>query len=450
VDGSSTGLYPRSAESGSEVGPYRLLRRLGKGGMAEVFLAVHRHLGHVRAVKVLWPEESEVRAALAKRLLTEARATSRLRHPAIVEVFECDTLPGGGAFIAMEYLQGEPAGTWLLRTGALATHPQVAAALIGVVADALAHAHGLGIVHRDVKPDNLVLIPDEVDRMKFRVKVLDFGIAKMLNEQPLVVTRADRAIGTPYYMAPEQWFGTGIIDARTDIYSLGCVFFEVLAGRPPFDREDGMAMMHAHLEDEPPGLRSVAPETPEPLADLVHQMLAKSPDDRPQTMTEVVTALERYLERYRQGFDELLQAPAGFPVASGSSRQSEPTALGVGSDPGHPSQSTAPLTADAKRRVIRISAVAALTIVGLVAFLAAGSFFTGKPPETARAPVAAPAPTPPPAPPPAAPPPAPPTLQVEEIPPPVVVPAPKAAPPERRPAPRPQQRPRNVYRPVGD
>src|SRR5687767_4282511 len=94
VDGSSTGTYPRSAESGSEVGPYRLLRRLGRGGMADVYLAVHRHLGHVRAIKVLWPEESEARAALAKRLLTEARATVRLRHPAIVEVFECDTLPG--------------------------------------------------------------------------------------------------------------------------------------------------------------------------------------------------------------------------------------------------------------------------------------------------------------------------------------------------------------------
>src|SRR5688572_24743671 len=346
--------------------------------MAEVFLAVHRHLGHVRAIKVLWPEESEARAALAKRLLTEARATVRLRHPAIVEVFECDTLPGGGAFITMEYLQGEPAGTWLERTGALATHPQLAAALIGVVADALGHAHGHGIVHRDVKPDNLVLIPDETDRQKFRVKVLDFGIAKMLNEQPLVVTRADRAIGTPYYMAPEQWFGNGIVDARTDVYSLGCLFFEVLTGRPPFDHDEGVAMMHAHLEEPPPDVRSRAPETPQPLAALVTQMLAKSPDDRPQTMIEVVTALEAYLERYRHGFDELLLAPGGFPVAIGSGSQTEPTSLGVGTgvDPGHPSQTTSPLTSDSKRRAKRGAAVAALAIVGLVAFLAAGSLFT--------------------------------------------------------------------------
>jgi serine/threonine protein kinase len=454
VDGSATGKYPRTAESGSEVGPYRLLRRLGKGGMAEVFLAVHRHLGHVRAVKVLWPEESEARAALAKRLLTEARATARLRHPAIVEVFECDTLPGGGAFIAMEYLQGEPGGTWLERTGALATHPLLAAALLGVVADALGHAHGQGIVHRDVKPDNLVLIPDESDRLKFRVKMLDFGIAKMLNEQPLVVTRADRAIGTPYYMAPEQWFGGGIIDARTDIYSLGCVFFEVLTGRPPFDREDGMAMMHAHLEEQAPDPRSVAPETPEPLATLVAQMLAKSPDDRPQSMIEVVTALERYLERYRHAFEELLRAPEAFPVAIGVDRHSEPTSLGVGtgSDPGRPSQTTAPVTADSKRRRRRIAAVAALAVVGVAAFFAAGALFSRPRTEAVKvaAPVAAQAPPPPPAP--APPPPAPAAVAppVEE---PavraVVVPPPRPAPAERRPAARPQ-RPRNVYRPVGD
>jgi hypothetical protein len=271
-----------------------------------------------------------------------------------------------------------------------------------------------------------------------------------------VVTRADRAIGTPYYMAPEQWFGGGIIDARTDIYSLGCVFFEMLTGRPPFHREDGMAMMHAHLEEKAPGVRSLAPETPEALDTLVTQMLAKSPNDRPETMLEVVRAIEAYLERYRHGFEELLNAPVEHPVASGAARQYEPTELGVGTDPGHPSQATAPLTADSRRRAMRISAAAALALVGLIAFLAAGSLFTRDQPATARtpAPTAAAPPAPPP---PTAPAPAPAPVPLAPAPPAeepaaraAVVPAPRPAASERRPTQRPPQRPRNVYRPVGD
>jgi serine/threonine-protein kinase len=433
-----TGKYPRSAARGSEVGPYRLLRPLGKGGMAEVFLAVHRHLGHVRALKVLWPDESPARVALSQRLLTEARATSRLHHPAIVEVFDCDTLPGGGAFIAMEYLQGEPAGSWLGRTGPLAAHPLLAAALIGVVADALGHAHGQGIVHRDLKPDNLVLMPADGGRLRFSVKVLDFGIAKMLNEQPLVVTRVDRALGTPYYMAPEQWIGGAVIDARTDIYSLGCVFFEVLTGRPPFDAEDSLAMMHAHLELAPPAMRTLAPAVPEALEALVDRMLAKAPEDRPQTMLEVVSALEAYLGRGRLVFDELLRAPPDQPVAVGAEERAEPTDLGLG--PGRSDDTTAPLTAEAQRRRVRIGAAAALAAVGLAAVVAAGTLLARPPVKPA---VVAPAVAVPPPPPIVAP-----TMAPAEAPAPVIAPAPR--PPERRPVSRPPARPRNPYRPVGD
>jgi serine/threonine-protein kinase len=430
------------------VGPYRLLRSLGKGGMAEVFLAVHRHLGHVRAVKVLWPEESPARVALAKRLLTEARATSRLHHPAIVEVFDCDTLPGGGAFIAMEYLQGEAAGTWLGRTGPLVSHPLLAAALIGVVADALGHAHGQGIVHRDVKPDNLVLVPADGARLRFSVKVLDFGIAKMLYEQPLVVTRVDRALGTPYYMAPEQWFGGGsVIDARTDIYSLGCVFFEVLAGRPPFDAEDSLAMMHAHVEQAPPALRDLAPEVPAPLEALVAHMLAKAPEDRPQTMAEVVAALEAYLARHRPAFDELLRAPPGHPVAVGPEERAEPTDLGLGPGPGPSADTTAPLTGDGRRRRAPVAALAALAALGLVGAVAASTLLARPPVKPAVVAPAAALPAP------VAGLPAPPPVTAAPKPPPPESPAPVAAPaprPERRPVARPPLRPRNVYRPVGD
>src|SRR6185503_12835209 len=116
-------------------------------------------------------------------LITEARAMARLRHPGIVEVYECDTLPGNSAFMAMEHLAGQPVSQWLRRCGGLKQHPALAAALVGAVADALAYAHEHAIVHRDIKPENLFVIPDPAGGGKFRVKILDFGIAKLLREK---------------------------------------------------------------------------------------------------------------------------------------------------------------------------------------------------------------------------------------------------------------------------
>jgi len=317
--------------AGSEVGPYRLLRPLGSGGMAQVFLAVHRHLGHVRAVKVLLPEASEARAALALRLITEARAMTRLRHPAIAEVFDCDTLPSAGAFIAMEYLEGEPLGRWLERIGSLERHPALAAALVGTIADALAYAHQHGIVHRDLKPDNFFLVPDPTARGRLSVKVLDFGIAKILGEKPLVTTRTGCIVGTPVYMAPEGWEAGSEVDQRTDIYSLGCVAFELLCGRTPFVAEDTLQLMRAHLMDTPPRITALASAVPAPLADLVAHMLEKRPEDRPQTMEEVIVALESALGCERAHFAERLVAPSELAMATtGSASRVEPTALGVG------------------------------------------------------------------------------------------------------------------------
>jgi serine/threonine-protein kinase len=390
---------------------------------------------------------SEERATLSKRLLTEARATSRLRHPAIVEVFDCDTLAPGGAFIAMEYLQGEPAGDWLARMGGLAGHPRVVAALVGVVADALGHAHEVGIIHRDIKPNNLILIPDPADRTRFSVKVLDFGIAKMLNELPLVVTRGDRVLGTPFYMAPEQWVGSGFTDVRADIYSLGCVLYEALANRPPFVRDDGLAMMHAHLEAPPPRLRDLLPDAPAELEALIERMLAKDPEHRPQKMGDVVSALEAFLGRDRTKFGELLVAPGAFPIASGSGHKAEPTRLGLGGGASDEARTTARLEPLPPRRRVWLGAgLAVATVVLLVggALLARGG---GKPapqaapPAPVRANVSSPAPT------------APPVAPVEAAPAPAATagpaPAPASEPREARPA-RAKPRPRNVYRPVGD
>jgi len=301
--------------SASELGPYRLIRSLGRGGMAEVFLAVHRHLGQVRAVKVLLPDATATDLAL--RLITEARAMSRLRHRAIVEVYECDTLPSHGAFMAMEHLAGESVSEWLRRCGSLEQHPTLAAALVGVVADALAYAHEHGIVHRDIKPGNLFVVPDPVGGGRFRVKVLDFGIAKLLGEEPLVATRMGSVVGTPFYLPPEGWYTGGNIDARTDIYSLGCVFFELLSGRPPFLGDDSFQLMNAHLNQAAPSLTALSPTVPTELAQLVARMLAKDPGDRPDSMVEVVRALEAFLGCGRERFAERLLAPAELAIETG-------------------------------------------------------------------------------------------------------------------------------------
>ena len=274
-----------------------------------MFLAVHRHLGHYRAIKVVPPDFSDARSDLAKRLLAEGRVMARLRHPAIVQVFECDTQAEEGPFLAMEYLQGEPAGEWLGRLGSLQRHPRVAAALVGTVADALAHAHQQGIIHRDLKPANLFIVPDAGDASRFSVKVLDFGLATIQREEPPVTVPAGSLSGTPGYLAPEEWETGAAVDERTDVYSLGCVLFELLSGRRPFAGEQPLQLMRAHLLEEPPDVRAFAPAVEGELAALVARMLEKAPCRRPQTMGAVAEAMESYLGIDRARFGDLLVVP---------------------------------------------------------------------------------------------------------------------------------------------
>jgi serine/threonine protein kinase len=299
------GFVPRP---GVSVGPFRLIQLIGRGGMAEVFLGRHRHLGHVRALKILLPE-SPANPQHVARLLTEARATAQLHHPGIVQVFDCDVLPHGGAYIVMEYLEGEPLSRWLARAGNLADQPRLAAALVATVADAVGAAHERGIVHRDLKPENLFLVPHPRDPRRFTVKILDFGVAKLLHEQGQAKTSTGCLIGTPDYMAPEQCLPIAPIDQRTDVYALGCVLFELLCGRRPFVTNDAWSVMVAHASTPAPAPRAIAPGVPAELDTLVTRMLAKAQADRPSDMAEVLAALERYLGCARSDIPQLLQTP---------------------------------------------------------------------------------------------------------------------------------------------
>jgi serine/threonine protein kinase len=281
-------------EPGAHVGAYTIVRPIGAGGMGVVYLARHRHIGRDAAIKVLLPELTKNDDIVA-RFLTEARATAAIRHPGIVEILDCDIDSSGRAYIVMEYLRGESLANCLARARrSLSSLPTVVS--VGTqVANALSAAHERGIVHRDLKPDNLFLSTDGAARTPITIKILDFGIAKLVssnNEGNQHKTRTGSMLGTPAYMSPEQARDASSIDDRADIYALGCILFEMVAGRPPFVRPGAGEVMIAHVIEAPPRLSSLVPEVEPPLESLVSQMLEKDPAARPQTMAEVQSRLE--------------------------------------------------------------------------------------------------------------------------------------------------------------
>ncbi|MFJ1757878.1 protein kinase [Kitasatospora sp. NPDC088134] len=256
---------------GLVAGRYRLEQRLGRGGMGEVWRAHDLRLGRRVAVKFLHPEPDPDGSAAA-RFHREASITAQLQHEGIAQVHDHGEHQGRH-FLTMELLDGRDLATVLREhPDGLPVHRAVD--VLARTAAALAHAHARGIVHRDVKPPNLMLLPDG------RVKVCDFGIAGFVHGGS-GLTRAGSVLGTPDYMAPEQWRSADI-DGRTDLYALGCVLYVLLTGSTPFPRRpDFWAAMYDHLETPPPRLAALRPGVPAELDLLAAQLLAKHPDDRP-------------------------------------------------------------------------------------------------------------------------------------------------------------------------
>jgi serine/threonine-protein kinase len=284
-------------EAGAHLGAYTIVRPLGAGGMGVVYLARHRHIGRDAAIKVLLPELTQNEDIVA-RFLTEARATAAIRHPGIVEILDCDIDATGRAYIVMEYLRGESLANCLARARrSLSALPSVVS-VGSQVASGLAAAHERGIVHRDLKPDNLFLSTDGGPRTPVVVKILDFGIAKLVSgntDGNINKTRTGSMLGTPAYMSPEQARDASAIDGRADVYALGCILFEMVAGRPPFVRPGAGEVMIAHVIEAPPRLSSLVPEVDPTLEALVSQMLEKDAAARPQTMTEVQSRLDKLI-----------------------------------------------------------------------------------------------------------------------------------------------------------
>jgi len=279
---------------GSTLGSYTIVERIGAGGMGEVYLAKHRRIERQAAIKLLLPALSRD-PDIVNRFFNEARATSLITHPGIVQIFDCDVFEDR-AYIVMEYLQGANLSDALARRGPFDLG--LAAWIIGQLAGALAAAHAKGIVHRDLKPENVFLAQDPMRPGTTVVKILDFGIAKLSDRSsPASHTRTGSILGTPTYMSPEQCRGISSVDHRADIYALGGILFELLTGRPPFVKDAPGDLLIAHVSEPPPWPSSLARAVPPEMDRLVLRMLAKSPEDRPPTME----AVARELAPFRSG-----------------------------------------------------------------------------------------------------------------------------------------------------
>jgi serine/threonine protein kinase len=271
-------------------GRYRVLSQLGRGAMGEVYLAEHLHLGRREALKVLHPSLASD-PQFVSRFRREARATNRLSHPNIVSVHDFGQLPDGRFYLAMEYAEGESLSRVLATVGRL---PLVRALyLLHQLAAAVDHAHQRGVVHRDLKPDNLVLVQKR-GRTDL-LKVLDFGIAKIVApdyQESLGVTPKGEVFGTPAYMAPEQFRGEGV-DPRCDLYSVGCIAYEIITGALPFVGRK-MELMHAHATRVPtaPSVRAPEAGLPAELDALVLRCLEKQPLRRFPTGADLQLAIE--------------------------------------------------------------------------------------------------------------------------------------------------------------
>jgi serine/threonine-protein kinase len=274
---------------GKLVGSYRVTQILGQGGMGAVYLAEHPDIGRKVAIKVLLAEAA-ARKGLVERFFAEAKAVNLIRHPNIVDVTDISRLPDGRAYLVMEYLEGQSLAKYLADRKALSL--QEAAGLALQMADALGAAHARGIVHRDMKPDNVILLARPND-IPF-VKILDFGIAKLSVGDGGQATQTGSVMGTPAYMSPEQALGkNNEIDGRTDLYALGVILFQMLAGRPPYESEAFGELMIKHLYEPIPSLIAVRPDLPAELDVFINRVLAKRKDDRFPSMQSLAQELVR-------------------------------------------------------------------------------------------------------------------------------------------------------------
>jgi len=279
---------------GRLVGAWRVVKVLGEGGMGAVYMGEHPGIGSKVAIKMLHPR-FDADERIVKRFFNEAKAVNVIGHENIVSILDFNVADGGRHYFVMEFLHGRPLQA-LVQAGAPLPLRRVGPILLQCCR-ALQAAHDRGIVHRDFKPDNVFLV-DQAGRTDF-VKLVDFGIAKLTDTTNAHLTQTGTVMGTPAYMSPEQAAGEPSIDARSDIYSLGVTMFQMMTGRVPFaDAGPSFGrILAAHLQQAPPLPRTLNPDVPAELEEIILKTLEKSPDDRYQSMSELHDALLGCMER---------------------------------------------------------------------------------------------------------------------------------------------------------
>ncbi len=288
---------------------YEIIRLLGRGGMGAVYLARERALDRLVAIKALRPEASDAEGV--ERFRREAKTAAKLTHPNIVPLYSFGEVEGMMYFV-MGFVQGEPLSAKLKRHGPL--EASEVRAILADVADALQYAHERGVIHRDIKPDN-ILMEDETGKPV----LTDFGIAKSVATGS-TLTQLGTTLGTPHYMSPEQAAADKAVDGRSDLYSLGVVGYQLLAGRCPFEGDSAREVMVQHISREPLSLKAVAPSVPGDLAEVISRLLAKDPDQRVpsgRSLSEMLRSHTRAEEQVPEELEDFCERVQTRPVGGG-------------------------------------------------------------------------------------------------------------------------------------
>jgi serine/threonine protein kinase len=344
-DGRGLGDVPVVDELiGRTIGSYRVLKQLGKGGMGSVYMGEHPVIGSKVAIKFLHPQYAHD-DKIVDRFFNEARAVNVIGHDNILKILDLNITEDHRHFFVMEYLQGRPLQNLLKHNVSIPL--EVTGPVVVQICEALEAAHRKGIVHRDLKPDNVYLIVHK-GRQNF-VKVVDFGIARVTDEEGVSTgkTQTGMVMGTPAYMSPEQGSGqTNKIDGRSDVYSLGCMMYQMATGRLPFPGSNFGEVLIGHLQQAPPPPRSLKPEIPEAFEAIVLKCLEKKQEDRYQSMKELKHAVEACMDQ--------LGISRELPHADETDPELQPVMQGgKPSNPGlrTPGRSTNPGGASSKARI---------------------------------------------------------------------------------------------------
>lgn len=379
---------------GTKVGNYQIEEQIGEGGMGVVYSAKHARMTGRAVVKVLHKQFAH-NETIAKRFENEANAAASIGHPGIVQIFDVGKAQDGSLYIVMELLEGEGLQQRVNRLGKLPLSQ--ALSIVRQAAGALGAAHSAGIVHRDLKPDNIFLVPDPEVPGGERVKLLDFGIAKLSDTDTSGMNTGTGAmLGTPHYMSPEQCRGAGEVDHRTDLYALGCILFLLITGRTPFVGTGAGEFIVQHLTQAPPAMGTFDAEAPGYLEDLVGVLLAKDPEERFQSTDALISALDGFAPSDTANLStaDVANAQTRVPGPSAHPIQAVPTTLGANAGPVLVEE---PSTAVVRKPRSKLLLPAALSLVvagaaGAVFIAQSRNAKTASPPSP---PVAKPALTPP-------------------------------------------------------